>query len=182
MENNNPKKSRRKCTSEAQKFAIRRNYAIRARYAKLEALALSDPGQSVNLTPIKKSAVGKIYRGETKYIDKEPKKQRNYVVVRDTPRGVSVAKLKTIKQFDEHGKNADKALVEINHESYDLPNRTGVDFQRFDKNLMSGKPLDLQDKDVFPDGRERATLSNRDKNKVLIHTGVKKPNRRKKRE
>lgn len=28
-----------------------------------------------------KSNVGKVYRGETKYIDREPKKQRNYVVV-----------------------------------------------------------------------------------------------------
>ncbi len=182
MEDNNRNKPRRKCTSEAQKIAIRRNYAIRARNAKLEALAVSAPGQSVNLTPVKKSAVGKIYRGETKYIDKEPKKQRNYVVVRDTPRGVSVAKLKTIKQFDEHGKNADRALVEINHERYDLPNRTGVDFQTYNKNLMSGKPIKLEDKDVFPEDRERAVLSNRDKSKVLIHTGVKKPNRRKKRE
>ena len=179
MENNNPKKSRRKCTSEAQKLAIRRNYAIRATYAKLEALALSDPGQSVNLTPIKKSAVGKIYRGETKYIDKEPKKQRNYVVVRDTPRGVSVAKLKTIKQFDEHGKNEDPALVEINHELYGLPNRTGVDFQTFNKNRMSGKPLKLEDKSVFPEANERATLSSHDKHRVLKHVGRKRPKKKK---
>lgn len=129
-----------------------------------------------------KSSVGKVYRGETKYIDKEPKKQRDYVVVRDTPRGIAVAKVKSIKKFDENGKNADSALVEINHERYGYPNRTGVDFQRFDKNRMSGKPLDLQDKNVFPEDNERVTLSNRDKDKVLIHTGVKKPNRHKKRE
>lgn len=146
------------CTSEAQKKAIRRNYAIRNA----------------------ESHVGKVYRGETKYIDPEPKKQRDYVVVRDSSRGVSVAKLKTIKQFDENGKNADKALVEINHDRYGLPNRTGVDFQRFDKNRMSGKPLDINDRDVFPEGKERFTLSNRDKDKAVYHTGAKKRNKSKK--
>ena len=63
-----------------------------------------------------KKNVGKVFRGETKYIDREPKKQRNYVVVDENKRGVSVSKLKSIKQFDENGKNADKALVEINYE------------------------------------------------------------------
>lgn len=150
----------RKCTSKAQKKAIRRYYAER-------------PAQE-------KRCVGKVYRGETKYIDREPKKQRDYVVVRETPRGVSVAKLKTIKKFDDSGKNADSALVEINHERYGLPNRTGVDFQRFDINCMSGKPLNISDRDVFPEESERFRLSNRDKEKALIHTGVKKPNRHKK--
>ncbi len=158
--NNNNARPRRKCTSEAQKRAIRASYAKRA--AK------------------EKSRVGNVYRGETKYIDKEPKKQRDYVVVRDNPRNVTVAKLKTIKKFDENERNADPALVEINHVAYGLPNRTGVDFERFDKNRMSGKPLKLEDPDVFPEQQERFTLSNRDKDKVLVHTGVKKPNRRKK--
>ncbi|MDE6401237.1 MAG: hypothetical protein K2L54_01345 [Clostridiales bacterium] len=159
--NNRP---RRKCTSEAQKRAIRRNYAIRAAKNKEQ----------------KPSNVGKVYRGETKYIDKEPKKQRDYVVVHDGKRGIIVSKLKTIKKIDEDGKNVDKALVEINHERYGLPNRTGVDYERFDKNRMSGKPLCIEDKDVFPEDSERFTLSNRDRDHALIHTGVKKPNRRKK--
>lgn len=126
--------------------------------------------------------IGKVYRGETKYIDKEPKKQRDYVVVRNKDDKVTVAKLKSIKKFDENGKNADKALVEINHERYGLPNRTGVDFERFDKNRMSGKPLDLNDIDVFPEQKERATLSRKDTDKALYHTGVKKRNKTKKKE
>lgn len=154
----------RKCTSELQKRAIRKSYAIRAAKKKEQ----------------KQNNVGKVYRGETKYIDREPKKQRDYVVVRDTERGVTVSKLKTIKKLDNDGKNADTALVEINHERYGLPNRTGVDYERFDKNRMSGKPLRIEDKDVFPEQQERFTLSNRDRDHTLIHTGVKKPNRRKK--
>ncbi|MCI9518637.1 MAG: hypothetical protein HFK08_05175 [Clostridia bacterium] len=121
-----------------------------------------------------KKNVGKVFRGETKYIDREPKKQRNYVVVDENKRGVSVSKLKSIKQFDENGKNADKALVEINYERYGLPKRTGVDFQRFDKNRMSGKPLRVEDKKVFPEGKERFTLGSHDKARILRHTNQKK--------
>lgn len=127
-----------------------------------------------------KQYVGKVYRGETKYIDREPKKQRDYVVVRENGTKVTVSKLKTIKKFDENDKNADRALVEINHERYDLPNRTGVDFQRFDKNRMSGKPLDIDDRDVFPEDKPRAELSNRDRDRVLIHTGIRKRIKKKK--
>lgn len=118
--------------------------------------------------------VGKVYRGKTKYIDKETKPERNYVVVMDDGKKVTVAKLKSIKIFDENGRNADKALVEINATRYGLEKRTGVDFQRFDKNRMSGGPLSLQDRKVFPEQKERFTLSNRDRDKALFQTGVRK--------
>lgn len=127
-----------------------------------------------------KRNVGKVYRGETKYIDKEPKKQRNYVVVVDDGKRVSVAKLKSIKIFDENGKNADKALVEINASRYGLEKRTGVDFQRFSKNRMSDLPLRLDDKNVFPEQKERFALSNRDRDKAVYHTGAKKRQKEKK--
>lgn len=122
----------------------------------------------------KSKNVGKVYRGQTKYIDREPKKERNYVVVLDDGKRVKIAKLKSIKIFDENGKNADKALVEINATRYGLQKRTGVDFQTFDKNLMSGKNLKLSDKRVFPERKERFTLSNRDRDKAVYHTGVKR--------
>lgn len=119
----------------------------------------------------KDSHTGKVYRGETKYIDPEPKKQRDYAVIRSQGTNVTVAKLKSIKIFDESGKNADPYLVEINHERYGLPNRTGVDSETFGKNRMSGKPLDLKDKRVFPNEKEEFTLGSHDKHKVLEHVG-----------
>lgn len=124
--------------------------------------------------PKKESNVGKVYRGQTKYIDKETKKERSYVVVLDDGKRVSVAKLKSIKIFDENGRNADKALVEINATRYGLTKRTGVDFQRFNKNRMSGKPLNLEDKDVFPEGKERFKLGSHDLSRTLRHTKIKK--------
>ena len=123
--------------------------------------------------------VGKVYRANTKYIDLDTKRQRNYVVVLDDGRNVTVAKLKSIKIFDAQGKNADRALVEINATRYGLKNRTGVDFQKFSKNRMNKKSLSLSDKKVFPEGRERFTLSNRDRDKAIYHTGVKKRRKQK---
>lgn len=119
----------------------------------------------------KNSNVGKVYRGVTKYIDKETKAERNYVVVLDDGRRVSVSKLKSIKIFDENGKNADKALIEINATRYGLEKRTGVDFQVFCKNRMSGKSLSIDDKKVFPEGKERFKLGSHDLARVLRHTG-----------
>lgn len=127
----------------------------------------------------KDTNVGKVYRGTTKYIDKETKPERNYVVVLDDGKRVSVAKLKSIKIFDENGKNADKALIEINATRYGLTKRTGVDFQVFSNNRMSGKPLTINDKKVFPENQPRFTLGSHDLNRTLIHTG-KKPRSKKK--
>lgn len=124
--------------------------------------------------------VGKVYRGRTKYIDVETKPERDYVVVIDDGERVKVAKLKSIKIFDENGKNADKALVEINSERYGLKVRTGVDYQKFDKNRMSKQRLQLSDKRVFPEQKERFTLSKRDTDKALYHTGAKNRRNKKK--
>ena len=121
-----------------------------------------------------KNNVGKVYRGKTKYIDKETKPERNYVVVVDDGKKVSVAKLKSIKIFDKDGKNADKALVEINATRYGLKKRTGVDFQRFSKNRMSGKSLTLSDRKVFPEENERFKLGSHDTSRVVRHTQKKK--------
>lgn len=115
-----------------------------------------------------KNSVGKVYRGETKYIDPETKKQRNYVVVRDNGKSVAVAKLKSIK------KENDSALMEIDYNKYGLKKRTGVDYQRFDKNRMSKTPLKLSDNRVFPELKERFKLSSHDTHRAVIHTQPRK--------
>lgn len=130
----------------------------------------------------KKTKVGKVYRGKTKYIDKDTKPERNYVVVYDDGKRVRVSKLKSIKIFDENGRNADKALVEINSERYGLDVRTGVDFQTFGKNRMSKHPLKIEDSDVFPEGKERFKLNSKDKHNVLVHTKIVADPKKKKRD
>lgn len=122
----------------------------------------------------KSSAVGKVYRGNTKYIDKDTKRQRNYVVVKDNGKRVAVAKLKSIKHFDENGRNADRMLVEINAGKYGLEKRTEVDYQIFRKNRLSGKNLSLKDKEVFPEDKERFKRSSHDTHRAIVHTTKKK--------
>ena len=43
----------------------------------------------------KQNNIGKVYRGKTKYIDKDTKPERNYVVFKDNGKNVSIAKLKS---------------------------------------------------------------------------------------
>ncbi len=150
-----------KCKSEEQKRAIRISYAIRSKQSDNEV---------VNVEPKQKKYVGKVFRGKTKYIDPETKEERNYVVVAEDNRGVSVSKLKSIKKIDENGKNADKALQEINYQNYGLEKRTGVDFEVLRRNRMSGRPLQIEDKAVFPEDQERFKLSSHDLSRVLVHT------------
>ena len=118
------------------------------------------------------SYVGSVWRGNTQYIDPDTKPQRNYVVVLDDGKHVSVAKLKSIKIFDANNKNADRALVEINATRYGLEKRTGVDFQRFDKNRYSQKKLNLSDKKIFPEQQARFKLGSHDLSRTLRHTGI----------
>lgn len=123
------------------------------------------------MTDISKNNIGKVYRGRTKYIDPETKLERNYVIVRDNGKNVSVAKLKSIK------KENDPALIEIDYKKYGLSKRTGIDFQRFTKNRMSKKPLSLTDKRVFPEKAERFKLSSKDTHRAIRHTSKKKKDR-----
>ena len=117
---------------------------------------------------IAKGNLGKVYRGKTQYIDKDSKAHRNYVVVKDNGKSVSVAKLKSVK------KENDRALFEIDYKKYGLQKRTGIDFQRFSKNRLSGKPLSLGDQKVFPEGQERFKLSSHDTHKAIKHTEKRK--------
>ena len=126
----------------------------------------------------KDNNVGKVYRGRTKYIDKDTKPERNYVVVVDNGKSVSVSKLKSIKIFDKENLNADNALVEINATRYGLTKRTGVDFQRFSKNRITNKPLKISDSKVFPKGKEEFKLGSHDLSRTLRHTGHKKNRKR----
>lgn len=145
---------------------------------KAQSAALPKSNQK---NPNANKHVGEIWCGETKYIDTEPKKQRNYVVVVDDGKHQTVSKLKSIKIFDEKGKNADKALVEINATRYGLEKRTGVESETFSTNRMSGRPLTVSNKRVFPDEKPRAKLGSRDTSRVLRHTGrMPKQKKRKK--
>ena len=53
-----------------------------------------------------------------------------------------------------------------------------MDSPLFDKNRMSNAPLRVSHKKVFPEEKERFTLSNRETERVLVHTRQKKRNKK----
>ena len=124
--------------------------------------------KGVNEVEKKNKHLGKVYRGETKYIDPETKKQRNYVVVHERGNRVHVAKLKSVK------KENDPALFEIDYRKYGLDRRTGVDFQRFGKNRMTNQALRISDRKVFPEESHRFKLTSHDTHRVILHTTSRK--------
>lgn len=126
--------------------------------------------------PNKNNAVGSVFIGQTMFIDPDTKRTRRYIVLKQRGDIVRVGKLKSIKIFDENGKNADPYLVEINQNYPGLTKRTGVDKSTFAKNLIKNQPLEITDDDVFKQEPE-FRVSARDLNKAQIHTGIKKYNR-----
>lgn len=123
--------------------------------------------------------MGKVYRVETKYIDKDTKKHRNYVVTKQKGDNVGVSKLKSIKKFTEDGKNNDPYLKEINSSRYGLSKRTGVDSQVFERNRLTGKKLSVKDKKVFSQ-KEEFTLGSHDWSRVQSHINRRTKKRDKK--
>lgn len=121
--------------------------------------------------PAKGKIVGGVYRGRTKYIDPEPKLERNYVAVKAKGNKVSVVKMKSYK------KDVDPDLVEISQKKYGLKMRTGVDHEVFSKNRMSGKDLKITDRDAFPKGAPEFRLSSHDTHRVLEHIKTEKKKR-----
>jgi len=126
--------------------------------------------------PTKDNFVGNVFIGQTMFIDPDTKKTRRYIVLKQKGDNVRVGKLKSIKKFDENGKNADPYLVEINQNYAGLTKRTGVDKYTFSRNIIKNKPLEISDKDVFKQTPE-FKVSQNDLKRVQIHTGIKKYNK-----
>ena len=122
------------------------------------------------------NVVGYVFIGKTMYIDSEPKLKRRYLVTKQKGNNVTISKLKSIKKFDENGKNADPFLVEINQNYPGLTKRTGVDKWNFTRNKIKGSLLNIKDKDVFKQTPE-FRVSKNDLRKVQEHTGIKKHNK-----
>ncbi len=132
--------------------------------------------KNISTKPQKDNVVGCVFIGQTKYIDIEPKLSRRYLVLQQKGNYITISKIKSIKQFDEKGKNADPYLVEINQNYPGLSKRSGVDKHLFNKNRMTHKPLSISDKKVF-NAEPEFCVSGRDLKKAQIHTGIKKYNK-----
>jgi hypothetical protein len=154
-------------------------YIISEAYDKLEivnaALAqINDALEALNGGGVMKMSKkdtpnkGKVYWGESKFIDTDTKPRRRYVVVKDNGETVKVSKLSSLKKFDKDGKNVDSNFAEI--KKYDgLTKRTGVLNRLFAKNKKTKEKLRIgKDNGVF-DEKPIFELDDEDFEKVEKH-------------
>ncbi len=113
---------------------------------------------------------GHVYWANSKKIDRDDKKERRqYVVVRDDEKFVSVSK---IRGYNDNAKNADR-LYKLDKTKYPLTKASGVDRKVYKKRSDNGRLLRLDDKSVF-DSKSSFKLSSHDTYRVRKHTGVDK--------
>jgi len=129
------------------------------------------------LNCITPSRVGQVHRAETKFIEKDTKRTRRYVIVKDNNFNIGVSKTNSIKKFTENGRNADKALIEIDNNYPGLTKRTGVDFKVHTKNRITKQRLQLKKEHGFnplPEFKLNAKDMARVKSHVHIRGGKRK--------
>lgn len=123
-----------------------------------------------------KRRLGEVYWANSKLIDKtDSKTRRQYEVVKDTGKYVGVAK---IRGYNDNDKNKDR-LFELDIKKYPLDKRSGVDKKVYKFRSDNGKFLRLEDRQVF-DEIPTFKLSSHDKHKSLVHTGMTRGNKKRK--
>ena len=128
----------------------------------------------------KKGNEGKVYYGKTRYIDRDTKPRRRFVVVIDHGENVSVSKLTSIKQVDETGKNIKETVVEIKPAYKGLKQRTGVFNRVYNRNRVSKEKLKLGKGNGVFDEKPEFEIDDEDFKKVDEHIKKAKRDRKKK--
>lgn len=132
------------------------------------------------MTKRKTPNIGKVFYGKTKYIEKDTKPRRRYVIVNENESDIKVAKMKTIKKINSKGENIDYFLIEIDSTKYKgLTNRTGVDSNVFSKNRVTKQNLHLGKTNGVFDDKEQFMLDDTDYEKVDRHIKNAKTAKRK---
>lgn len=110
--------------------------------------------------------LGEVYWANSQKIDKlDNKKRRQYAVMRDNGKYVSVSK---IRGFNENIKNEER-LFELDVKKYPLSKRSGIDKKIYSQRVDNRKLLRLEDKEVF-DKSPSFKLSSHDTHKAINHT------------
>lgn len=119
---------------------------------------------------MKKKRTGNIYWANSKLIDKsDNKERRQYAVLRDNGKNVSVAK---VRGFNNNSKNNSR-LYELNITKYPLTKRSGIDNHLYSRRADNQALLELEDKQVF-DSKPAFKMSSHDTHKSIEHARRKK--------
>ncbi len=118
---------------------------------------------------IAKKRTGNVYWANSIKIDATDKKpRRQYVVVRDSGKYVSVSKIRGVNANE---KNSER-LYKLDKNKYPLTKDSGVDKKIYSRRSDNCRPLKLEDRQVF-DTDSSFKLSSHDTYRVLAHVGNK---------
>ncbi len=114
-----------------------------------------------------KKRTGNVYYANSRKIDAtDEKPRRQYVVVRDSGKYVSVSK---IRGLNSNEKNSER-LYMLDKNKYPLTKESGVDNYVYSRRSDNSRWLKLDDKEVF-DIEKSFKLTSHDTHNVLVHTG-----------
>lgn len=120
---------------------------------------------------------GKVVYGKTRFIERDTKPRRRYVIVKDNGKNIKVVKTNTMKK-DKYGNYIpDKHKVEISRNYRGLKDRTLVDSKVFSKNRITKEKFTLNKNNGVFDTKEEFVLNDYDFDKVfnnaVFRTGKK---------
>ena len=120
--------------------------------------------------------LGEVYWAKSQKIDTfDTKKRRQYVVIKDNGKYVSVVK---IRGFNENIRNEER-LYELDIKKYPLAKRCGIDKKIYNQRVDNRKLLRLEDNEVF-DKSLVFKLSSHDTHRAINHSCYNKQKKGKK--
>lgn len=124
---------------------------------------------------------GKVVYGKTRFIEKDTKPRRRYIVVKDNGENIKVVKTNSMKKDKFGNYIIDKHKVEINSNYPGLNKRTVADNKVFSKNRITKEKLSLKKNNGVFDTKEQFILSDYDFNNVFNNATFRTGKKHKKR-
>ena len=124
---------------------------------------------------------GKVVYGKTRFIEKDTKPRRRYIVVSDNGENIKVVKTNSMKKDKFGNYILDKHKVEIDSNYPGLKCRTVADSQVFSKNRITKVKFSLGKYNGVFDTKEQFILSDEDFNKVYSNATFRSGKKHKKR-
>ena len=110
---------------------------------------------------------GKVVYGKTRFIERDTKPRRRYIIVKDNGKNIKVVKTNSLKKNKYGDYIIDKHKVEIGQNYPGLTKRTVADDKVFSRNRITKEKFSLEKNNGVFDSKEQFILSDYDFNNVF---------------
>lgn len=125
---------------------------------------------------------GKVVYGKTRFIERDTKPRRRYVVVKDNGKNIKVVKTNSMKKDENGNYITDKHKIEIDRNYRGLTERTLVDNKVFSKNRVTKEKFTLEKNNGVFDTKEEFILNDYDFDRVFNNASFRAGKKRKKKD